>query len=130
MLLAEVVLTAGFVFVILGATDDRAPKGFGPVAIGLALTLIHLISIPVDNTSVNPARSLGVVWFAGGGALAQMWVFVVAPILGAVIAGASYTLITGARAEVSTSASPTTPTSAERPRSRRAPAAGSADPFR
>jgi aquaporin Z len=95
-LLTEIVLTAAFLYVILGATDDRAPKGFAPIAIGLALTLIHLISIPVTNTSVNPARSLGVAWFAGGAALSQVWLFIVAPIIGAVIAGASYSVITGA----------------------------------
>ncbi len=95
-LLIEIVLTAAFLYVILGATDDRAPKGFAPIAIGLALTLIHLISIPVTNTSVNPARSIGVAWFAGGDALSQLWLFIVAPIVGAAIAGASYAVITGA----------------------------------
>jgi aquaporin Z len=90
-------MTAAFLYVILGATDDRAPKGFAPLAIGLALTLIHLISIPVTNTSVNPARSIGVAWFAGGAALSQLWLFIVAPIIGAAIAGASYAAITGAR---------------------------------
>jgi aquaporin Z len=99
-LFTEIILTAIFVYVILGATDDRAPKGFAPIAIGLCLTLIHLVSIPVTNTSVNPARSLGVAWFAGGGALAQVWLFIVAPIVGAVIAGATYTPITGARTPV------------------------------
>lgn len=89
-LLIEVVLTAVFLLVILGATDTRAPAGFAPIAIGLALTLIHLISIPVTNTSVNPARSLGVAWFAGPGALAQVWLFIVAPMLGAALAGLSY----------------------------------------
>ena len=97
-LLTEIVLTAAFLYIILGATDDRAPKGFAPIAIGLALTLIHLISIPVDNTSVNPARSLAVAWFAGGAALSQVWLFIVAPIIGAAIAGASYAAITGAKA--------------------------------
>lgn len=95
-LLVEVVLTAVFLYVILGATDDRAPKGFAPIAIGLALTVIHLVSIPVTNTSVNPARSLGVAWFAGGAALSQVWLFIVAPVIGAVIAGVSYAVITGA----------------------------------
>jgi aquaporin Z len=95
-LIAEIVLTAIFLYVILGATDDRAPKGFAPIAIGLGLTLIHLVSIPVTNTSVNPARSLGVAWFAGGGALAQVWLFIVAPVIGAAIAGISYAAITGA----------------------------------
>jgi aquaporin Z len=99
-LITEIVLTAIFLYIILGATDDRAPKGFAPIAIGLGLTLIHLVSIPVTNTSVNPARSLGVAWFAGGSALAQVWLFIVAPIIGAVIAGVSYAKITGAdRAE-------------------------------
>ena len=83
-LIIEIVLTAIFLYIILGATDDRAPKGFAPIAIGLGLTLIHLVSIPVTNTSVNPARSLGVAWFAGGAALAQVWLFIVAPIIGAV----------------------------------------------
>ncbi|SDU85169.1 aquaporin Z [Microlunatus sagamiharensis] len=95
-LLTEIVLTAAFLYVILGVTDDRAPKGFAPVAIGLALTLIHLISIPVTNTSVNPARSIAVAWFAGPAALSQLWLFIIAPIIGAVIAGASYAAITGA----------------------------------
>lgn len=85
----EVVLTAIFLFVILGATDRRAPAGFAPIAIGLALTLIHLISIPVTNTSVNPARSLGVAVF-NPAALSQVWLFWVAPIIGAVIAGLAY----------------------------------------
>ena len=96
-LVAEIVLTAIFLYVILGATDDRAPKGFAGIAIGLTLTIIHLVGIPVTNTSVNPARSLGVAWFAGGGALAQVWLFIVAPIIGAAIAGFSYAAITGAR---------------------------------
>lgn len=95
-LLVEIVLTAFFLYVILGATDDRAPKGFAPIAIGLSLTLIHLVGIPVTNTSVNPARSLGVAWFAGGDALGQVWLFIVAPIVGAAIAGISYAAITGA----------------------------------
>lgn len=89
-LLTEIVMTAAFLYIILGATDDRAPKAAAPVAIGLGLTLIHLVSIPVTNTSVNPARSLGVAWFAGGDALAQVWLFLVAPIIGAAIAGATY----------------------------------------
>jgi len=95
-LLIEIVLTAVFLYIILGATDDRAPKGFGPIAIGLGLTLIHLVSIPVTNTSVNPARSIGVAWFAGGAAIGQLWLFIVAPIIGAAIAGATYKAITGA----------------------------------
>lgn len=88
--LCEVVLTAFFVLVILGATDARAPAGFAPIAIGLALTLIHLISIPVTNTSVNPARSTGPALLEGGAALGQLWMFWVAPILGALIAGYVY----------------------------------------
>ncbi len=90
-LVAEFVLTFFFLFIILGATEKRAPSGFAPIAIGLGLTLIHLISIPVTNTSVNPARSLGVAVFAGGWALEQLWLFWVAPILGAVAAGFAYT---------------------------------------
>ena len=95
-LIIEVVITAVFVYIILGSTDDRAPKGFAPIAIGLGLTLVNLVAIPVTNCSANPARSLGVAWFAGGGALAQLWLFIVAPIIGAAIAGATYALITGA----------------------------------
>lgn len=86
-LVIEVVLTFGFLLVILGATDQKAPAGFAPIAIGLALTLIHLISIPITNTSVNPARSTGPALFAGGPFLAQLWLFWVAPIVGAVVAG-------------------------------------------
>ncbi len=85
--LTEVVLTFIFLLVILGSTDSRAPAGFAPIAIGLCLTLIHLISIPITNTSVNPARSLGVALFAGTELFGQVWLFWVAPILGAVIAG-------------------------------------------
>lgn len=92
VLIAEVVLTAIFLYVILGATDRRAPQGFAPIAIGLALTLIHLIAIPISNTSVNPARSLGVAWFAGGDVLVQQWVFIVAPLVGAILAGVTYKL--------------------------------------
>ena len=87
---AEVVLTFVFLFVILGATDDRAPKGFAPIAIGLCLTLIHLIGIPVTNLSVNPARSTGPALFCGDWALAQLWLFWVAPLLGAAIGGFVY----------------------------------------
>lgn len=94
-LVTEIVMTAGFVTVILGVTDRRAPKGFGPLAIGLALTLIHLVSIPVDNTSVNPARSTGQALFVGGWALSQLWLFWVAPVIGAAIAGLSYRFVTG-----------------------------------
>jgi aquaporin Z len=86
----EVVMTLMFLVVILGATDKQAPSGFAPIAIGLALTLIHLISIPVTNTSVNPARSTGVALFAGGWALAQLWLFWAAPMVGAIIGGVVY----------------------------------------
>jgi aquaporin Z len=88
--LAETVLTAMFLFVIMGATHGKAPAGFAPIAIGLALTLIHLISIPVTNTSVNPARSTGPALFVGGWALAQLWMFWVAPIIGGAIGGFVY----------------------------------------
>lgn len=89
-LVAEIVLTFFFLMVILGATDKRAPQGFAGIAIGLALTLIHLIGIPVTNTSVNPARSTGPALFAGGWAIGQLWLFWVAPIVGAAIAGHVY----------------------------------------
>ena len=89
-LTCEVVMTFAFLFVILGSTHGRAPQGFAPIAIGLCLTLIHLISIPVTNTSVNPARSTGPALFAGGWALSQLWLFWVAPIAGAAIAGFVY----------------------------------------
>ncbi len=89
-LVAEVLLTFFFLLVILGATDARAPAGFAPIAIGLALTLIHLISIPITNTSVNPARSTGPAVWVGGWALAQLWLFWVAPVVGAAIAGMFY----------------------------------------
>lgn len=86
----EAVLTCGFLLVIIGSTDSRAPAGFAPIAIGLCLTLIHLISIPVTNTSVNPARSLSQAIFAGPQYLCQLWLFIAAPILGAIIAGVVY----------------------------------------
>ncbi|ULJ64259.1 aquaporin Z [Wielerella bovis] len=92
-LLIEVVLTAFFLFIIMGATDKRAPAGFAPIAIGLALTLIHLISIPVTNTSVNPARSTGVALFQGSWALQQLWLFWVAPIVGGVIGALCYRFV-------------------------------------
>ena len=95
-LVTEVVMTMLFLFIILGATDRRAAKGFGPLAIGLALTLIHLISIPVTNTSVNPARSTGPALFVGGLALEQLWLFWLAPLVGAAIAGLTYRYLTGA----------------------------------
>lgn len=99
-LIIEVVLTAVFLWVILGVTDVRAPKGFAPLAIGLALTLIHLISIPVTNTSVNPARSLGVALYAGGTPLAQVWLFILAPLLGAAIGGLGYRALLGKGADL------------------------------
>jgi aquaporin Z len=89
-LVTEVVLTCMFLLIILGSTDERAPAGLAPIAIGLGLTLIHLISIPVTNTSVNPARSTGVAIFVGGWATAQLWLFWVAPIIGGVLGGALY----------------------------------------
>jgi aquaporin Z len=89
-LVTEVVMTFMFLIVILGATDARAPPGFAPIAIGLCLTLIHLISIPVTNTSVNPARSTGPAVFVGGWAVSQLWLFWVAPLLGAALAGIVY----------------------------------------
>jgi aquaporin Z len=92
-LIAEVVLTAFFLIIILGATDKRAPAGFAPIAVGLALTLIHLISIPVTNTSVNPARSTGVAIYVGDWAVAQLWAFWVAPIVGAVLGAGIYRFI-------------------------------------
>lgn len=94
-LIAEIVLTFGFLVVILGATDTRAPSGFAPIAIGLALTLIHLICIPVTNTSVNPARSTGPALLVGGLALKQLWLFWAAPIIGAVLAGLAYRGLAG-----------------------------------
>jgi aquaporin Z len=92
---AEVVLTAFFLIVIMGATDGRAPKGFAPVAIGLCLTLIHLVCIPVTNTSVNPARSTGPAIFAGGPALQQLWMFWVAPLIGGALGGGIYRVLFG-----------------------------------
>ena len=89
-LVSEVIMTMMFLLIIMGATDKRAPQGFAPIAIGLGLTLIHLISIPVTNTSVNPARSTGVAVFAGGWAITQLWLFWVAPIAGAIIGGSLY----------------------------------------
>jgi aquaporin Z len=93
----ELVMTFMFLMIILGATDARAPAGFAPIAIGLGLTLIHLISIPVTNTSVNPARSTGPAVFVGGWALAQLWMFWVAPIIGAALAGVAYRIVSAER---------------------------------
>ena len=98
-LVSEVVMTFFFLMIILGATDERAPSGFAPLAIGLALTLIHLISIPVTNTSVNPARSTGPAIFAGGWALSQLWLFWIAPLVGAALAGMTYRIVSGERSE-------------------------------
>jgi len=89
-LVTEIVMTMMFLLIIMGATDKRAPQGFAPIAIGLGLTLIHLISIPVTNTSVNPARSTGVAVFVGGWAVSQLWLFWVAPIIGAIAGGGIY----------------------------------------
>jgi aquaporin Z len=90
VLICEIVMTAMFLLIILGATDGRAPAGFGPLAIGLALCLIHLVSIPVSNTSVNPARSTGVAIYVGGWATAQLWLFWVAPVVGALLGAGIY----------------------------------------
>lgn len=94
-LVSKVVMTMFFLLVILGATDKRAPAGFAPIAIGLALTLIHLISIPVTNTSVNPARSTGVALFVGDWAIGQLWLFWVAPIVGALLGAVTYRFMAG-----------------------------------
>ena len=94
-LLTEVVMTFMFLMVILGATDARAPQGFAPLAIGLCLTLVHLVSIPVTNTSVNPARSTGPALIVGGWALGQLWMFWIAPLIGAGLAGIAYRLLAG-----------------------------------
>jgi aquaporin Z len=94
-LVAEMVLTAFFLIVIMGSTDARAPKGLAPIAIGLCLTLIHLVCIPITNTSVNPARSTGQALFVGGWAIEQLWLFWVAPIIGGIVGGLIYNLIFG-----------------------------------
>ncbi len=102
-LVCEIVMTAFFLIVIMGATDLRAPTMFAPIAIGLALTLIHLISIPVTNTSVNPARSIGVGLFAGSDPIQQLWLFIVAPIIGAAVGAYAYVqLLSGGDAEAAT----------------------------
>ena len=98
-LVSEVVMTMFFLLIILGATDKRAPAGFAPIAIGLALTLIHLISIPVTNTSVNPARSTGVALFVGDWAIGQLWLFWIAPIVGALVGAWTYRFIVSEEAE-------------------------------
>ena len=97
VLVCEVVMTAMFLFVIMGSTHGKAPAGFAPTAIGLCLTLIHLVSIPVSDTSVNPARSTGVALFAQTGALSQLWLFWVAPIVGGMIGAVVYKAVAGAR---------------------------------
>jgi aquaporin Z len=101
-LLSEIVMTAFLVLTVLGSTDVKAPVGFAGLAIGLVLALIHLVSIPVDNTSVNPARSIGPALFAGGGAIAQLWLFIIAPLIGAVLAAAVYGLIGGEKPAIET----------------------------
>jgi aquaporin Z len=98
-LVCEIVMTGFFLMIILGATDKRAPQGFAPIAIGLGLTLIHLISIPVTNTSVNPARSTGVAVFVGGWALQQLWLFWLAPIVGGILGAFAYKMIAGSEHE-------------------------------
>jgi aquaporin Z len=103
-LVTEIVMTMMFLVIILGATDKRAPQGLAPLAIGLGLTLIHLISIPVTNTSVNPARSTGVAIYVGGWAVAQLWLFWIAPIVGAVLGAAVYRFIAGEERSSSSSA--------------------------
>jgi aquaporin Z len=100
VLIAEVLLTFVFLMVILGSTDDRAPKGFAGLSIGLCLTLIHLISIPISNTSVNPARSTGVAFFNAAGAPGQLWLFWLAPLAGAALAGVLYPLLFGRKEEL------------------------------
>ena len=97
--ITEVLMTGFFLFIIMGATDGRAPAGFAPIAIGLALTLIHLISIPVTNTSVNPARSTGPALIEGGIALKQLWLFWLAPIIGGVLGALAYNWVSGTRAD-------------------------------
>ncbi|HVN22227.1 MAG TPA: aquaporin Z [Dongiaceae bacterium] len=97
---SEVVLTAFFLIVIMGATDERAPKGFAPIAIGLCLTLIHLVGIPVTNLSVNPARSTGPAVFAGGWALQELWMFWVAPLIGGALGGVVYNTLFGTKGKV------------------------------
>ncbi|WP_198782662.1 MULTISPECIES: aquaporin Z [Shewanella] len=97
VMICEIVMTLFFLIIILGATDERAPKGFAPIAIGLGLTLIHLISIPVSNTSVNPARSTGPALFVGDWAVSQLWLFWVAPIVGAILAGFIYRYFNSAK---------------------------------
>jgi aquaporin Z len=114
-LLSEVVLTFMFLIVILGATDTRAPKGFAPIAIGLCLTLIHLVGIPVTNLSVNPARSTGPALFAGAWALGQLWLFWLAPLVGATVAGLAYRALAEEAAEPTPAPVAQTPTATPSP---------------
>jgi aquaporin Z len=100
VIVTEMVLTFVFLLVVLGSTDDRAPKGFAGLAIGLTLTVVHLVSLPISNTSVNPARSTGVAFFNGNGAPAQLWVFWLAPLIGAAVAGIAYPYLFGKREEL------------------------------
>jgi aquaporin Z len=101
-LIVEIILTAFLVFTVLGSTDIKAPVGFAGLPIGLVLTLIHLVGIPVTNTSVNPARSIGTAIFAGGWALQQLWLFIVAPLIGAMAAAFAYALVRPSAAEITT----------------------------
>lgn len=101
-LVAEIVLTMFFLLIIMGATDARAPQGFAPIAIGLGLTLIHLIGIPVTNLSVNPARSTGPAIFVGGWAVHQLWLFWVAPLIGGALGGGIYAMLFGGQPEPAT----------------------------
>ncbi|MEO6604206.1 MAG: aquaporin Z [Aeromicrobium sp.] len=95
VLITEIVFTALFVFIILGVTSGRTPDGFAPIAIGLGLTLIHLVTIPIDNTSVNPARSIAAALLGGGDSIEQLWAFIVAPLIGGIVGGIGYVAITG-----------------------------------
>jgi len=115
--IAEIVMTFMFLMIILGATDARAPKGLAPVAIGLGLTLIHLVSIPVTNTSVNPARSTGPALVVGGWALKQLWLFWVAPLLGAAVAGIAYRALGSSKSELDEVTESSKTSSSPRPRS-------------
>lgn len=112
VIITEIVMTAFFLYIILGATDKRAPVGFAPLAIGFGLALVHIISIPVSNTSVNPARSTATAIFAGGDYVVQLWVFWLAPLIGAAIAGLTYAIISGVHREAVDVAGETEPTKA------------------
>ena len=108
-LVAEVVLTMMFLFIIMGATDGKAPVGFAPLAIGLGLTLIHLVGIPITNTSVNPARSTGPALFVGGWALGQLWLFWLAPLVGGALGGILYRWLSEEPSALVTGVTPATP---------------------